>query len=76
MLGQVVTKCMAEASKQHYTSIVFPVLGTGNLGYPAPIVAETMLGAIDQFQGRTPSTTLKDVRIVVYPTDKKNLQVT
>ncbi|XP_070211879.1 protein mono-ADP-ribosyltransferase PARP14-like isoform X1 [Littorina saxatilis] len=74
LLGRSMTKCLVEASKRHYTSIAFPVLGTGNLGYPAPTVAHTMLDAIDKFQNATPSTTLRDARIVVYHTDVKILQ--
>jgi len=75
ILGSSVAKCLAEASKKHYTSIAFPVLGTGNLGYPPATVAETMLGAIDQFQQNTPSTSLRNASIVIYYADKANLQV-
>lgn len=74
VLNDVVTKCLSEASRQGYTSLAFPVLGTGNLGFPAPVVAQTMLGAISQFEQTMPSTSLRDVRIVVYPADTRNLQ--
>lgn len=74
LLGLVVTKCLIEASKRHYDTIAFPVLGTGNLGYPRDVVANTMLGAIDKFQQDTPSTSLREARIVVYHTDKQILQ--
>lgn len=75
ILGSSVAKCLAEASRKHYTSIAFPVLGIGNLGYPPATVAETMLDAIDQFQQKTPSTSLRNASIVIYYADKGNLQV-
>ena len=62
--------CLKAASKQHYQSIVFPVLGTGNLGYPVDVVTKTMLDTIKYFETSTPSTSLRDVRIVVYHGDK------
>ena len=68
-------QCLREASKHHHSSIAFPVLGTGNLGYPADKVAKTMLGAIDQFQKDTPTTSLRNASVVVYQADKKNVQV-
>lgn len=74
-LGSYVVKCLTEASKQHHQTIAFPVLGAGNLGYPPDIVAETMLGAIEEFQKMTPSTSLTNASIVIYHADKKILQV-
>ncbi|XP_076460377.1 protein mono-ADP-ribosyltransferase PARP14-like [Babylonia areolata] len=75
MLGSCMIQCLTEASRHHHKSISFPVLGTGNLGYPAQGVAETMFGAIDEFQRNTPSTSLRNANIVIYHADKKNLEV-
>ncbi|XP_076451605.1 protein mono-ADP-ribosyltransferase PARP14-like isoform X2 [Babylonia areolata] len=75
MLGDCVMQCLTEASRQHHRSISFPVLGTGSLGYPAQGVAQTMFGAIDQFQQKTPSTSLRNANVVIYRGDKKNLEV-
>lgn len=72
----VVTKCLDLASQRGYATVALPALGTGNLGYPHNIVAQTMLGAVDRFLQTNPSTSLREVRIVVYHTDKKSLQVT
>ncbi|XP_076464939.1 protein mono-ADP-ribosyltransferase PARP14-like [Babylonia areolata] len=74
ILEHTVKMCLSEASKQRYTSLAFPVLGTGNLGFPADVVATIMLETIHQFEQEVPSTSLQDVRIVVYPSDRKNLQ--
>ena len=65
-LSEVVTKCLTKASKKGCVSIVFPALGTGNLNYPAHETARIMLETIDTFQQSNPSTSLRDVRIVVF----------
>ena len=74
-LSEVVTKCLTEASNTGYTSLVFPALGTGNLQYPQDESARTMLEAIDRFQRANPSTSVKDVRIVVYQKDIQTVKV-
>ncbi|KAL8607983.1 hypothetical protein ACOMHN_005538 [Nucella lapillus] len=74
-LGGYVVKCLTEASRGHHRSIAFPVLGTGALGYPPEVVADTMLSALAQFQQTTPSTSLRQAAFVVYTTDKENLKV-
>lgn len=50
-------------------------MGTGNLGYPHDVVARTMLAAVDQFEQMNPTTSLKEVKIVIYPQDQKCIQV-
>ena len=74
-LGEVVTKCLTEASNAGYTSLVFPALGTGKLAYPRDETARTMLEAIDGFEQFNPSTSLRDIRIVVYQKDAQTVQV-
>ncbi|KAL8558417.1 hypothetical protein ACOMHN_064764 [Nucella lapillus] len=74
VLSDTVVLCLSQASQQLYTSLAFPVLGTGILMFPASVAAQTMLDAIDRFEKTTPSTSLRDVKIVVYPADHKNMQ--
>lgn len=74
-LSEVVIKCLMEASNTGYTSLVFPALGTGLLEYPPHDTAHIMLEAIDGFQRANPSTSLRDVRIVVYKKDVQLVQV-
>nr|KAG5699798.1 hypothetical protein BaRGS_013518 [Batillaria attramentaria] len=73
-LEQTVTKCLTEASNSGHTSIAFPALGTGNMNYPRDVVARTMMDAVSQFQQATPTTSLREVRIVVYYKDTKTSQ--
>ena len=75
ILHHLVTSCLSAASHGGFSSIAFPALGTGQLGYPRDAVAQTMLTAIDTFQRSNPSTSLREVRIVLYPKDKQTIQV-
>ena len=75
MLHKYVIDCLGLANQRGYTSLAFPVLGTGNLGYPYDVVAQTMLGAVDQFYQTSPSTSLREVKIVVYQADKHIFKV-
>jgi poly [ADP-ribose] polymerase 10/14/15 len=74
-LTTVVTKCLTEANSRGFKSLVFPALGTGNLKYPQEETATVMLQAIDCFQLDNPSTSLKDIKIVIHKQDSKTLQV-
>ncbi|XP_076462556.1 protein mono-ADP-ribosyltransferase PARP14-like isoform X2 [Babylonia areolata] len=74
LLYQVTHKCLSEANTRGYTSIAFPALGAGALGYPRDVVAQTMLRAVGQFEQSHPSTSLRKVIFVVFPTDQAVLQ--
>ena len=74
-LSEVVTKCLRKASNTGYTSLVFPALGTGKLAYSRDETAHIMLEAIDEFEQFNPSTSLRDIRIVVYQKDTQTIQV-
>ena len=74
-LYRFVTKCLDKASKLEFSSIAFPVIGTGRLGYPADLVASCMFRAVSDFKKKQKKTTLEDVRFVVYPEDQTALLV-
>ena len=75
MLHKYVIDCLELANQCGYASIAFPVLGTGNMGYPPDVVAQTMLGAVDQFLQTNPSTSLMEIKIVIFMTDKHVIKV-
>jgi hypothetical protein len=66
-----VTKCMAEAEKQSMGSIGFPSLGTGNLGYPADVVARTMFEAALDYGRQHPNSVISDVFFILHKKDDK-----
>ncbi|CAC5395812.1 unnamed protein product [Mytilus coruscus] len=65
ILKNIVIKCLKEAEDRKMTSIAFPALGTGTLGYPPCLVAKTMFAAVDEY-GRTHPTYLKQVYFVLF----------
>ena len=47
-----------------YTSITFPALGTGNLGYPPELVAKTMLDCFVNYATTQRNTPITEIVIV------------
>nr|KAG5706732.1 hypothetical protein BaRGS_007235 [Batillaria attramentaria] len=73
-LSTVLFECLERASKNLYTSIAFPALGTGKLGYPCENVARTMFAVVAQFRQAMPTSPLREVRIVLYPNDRSAIK--
>jgi len=67
-------RCLEYVNQKGYKSVAFPVIGTGNLGYPWKLVAKTMLDTVEDF-GRKHPTSIKAVKIVVFHKDVQSLQV-
>ena len=65
----MVNKCLKECTKLGVTSIAFPAIGTGNLGYPNDVVARIMIDAISNFLSSHKSSTLNTVYLVTYLID-------
>ncbi|XP_060563385.1 uncharacterized protein LOC132722827 [Ruditapes philippinarum] len=63
------THCLQLASDNGRTSIAFPAMGTGSLGYPAELVASEMFGCVERFKLDRPQTTLKIIKFVIYHKD-------
>ncbi|XP_073770749.1 protein mono-ADP-ribosyltransferase PARP14 [Danio rerio] len=70
VLVQIIKDCLGEAETRGMTSVVFPAIGTGNLGFPKDLVAKIMLTEIQQFN----TTNLRKVTVVVHPSDKESIQ--
>ncbi|XP_053389477.1 protein mono-ADP-ribosyltransferase PARP14-like, partial [Mercenaria mercenaria] len=68
-IHKLVTNCLAEAQRQNQTSIAFPAIGTGNLGFPKDVVAREMFKAVSKFSAANPNSSVKDVRFIVYQKD-------
>ncbi|XP_060567744.1 protein mono-ADP-ribosyltransferase PARP14-like [Ruditapes philippinarum] len=65
-----VRSCLALAHTHNYSSIAFPALGTGALGFPADVVANIMFNTVDAFEARYPDTSLRLVRFVLWSEDR------
>ncbi len=52
-------------------SVVFPAIGTGNLGFPKDLVARIMLTEVQEFK----PTNLQEVTVIVHPSDRESVEV-
>lgn len=55
-LKAITLQCLQEAEKRSISSISFPAIGTGNLGFDAKTCALSMLSAIRELSRRKPSS--------------------
>jgi len=74
-LHSLVLRCLEEASQHNVHSIAFPALGTGALGYPKDVVAETMYDAVRKSQKTLPTSSIKKVLFVVFHKDHDTVDV-
>ena len=73
MLKSYVSICLDMGHKAGMTSIAFPALGTGQLGYPRDQVASAMFEEVRNFSQSNRTTSLKEVRFSVF--DQPTVQV-
>ena len=61
---------MEEADRCKATSIAFPALGAGNLGYPSDVVARIMVGTVATYiKTHQTTTSLETVKLVIFMHD-------
>ncbi|XP_052088528.1 protein mono-ADP-ribosyltransferase PARP14-like isoform X4 [Mytilus californianus] len=66
VLETFVNGCLTMADSKHCSSVAFPALGTGNLGYPKDLVAKHMISCVENFSGQNPKSSIKEVKFVLY----------
>ncbi|XP_041841507.1 protein mono-ADP-ribosyltransferase PARP14-like isoform X2 [Melanotaenia boesemani] len=73
VLRQGIRKILASCGIRGYSSVAFPVLGTGVvLGFPHSVAARVLMEELESFeQGRTSRSPFL-IRIVVHPNDKES----
>ncbi|XP_077982804.1 protein mono-ADP-ribosyltransferase PARP14-like [Glandiceps talaboti] len=69
ILRTVMKGALYKASKAGFSSIAFPSLGTGFLGFPHHKAAEIMFQEVLSFAKKNPQSNLKDIRFVVFDHD-------
>ncbi|KAL8618042.1 hypothetical protein ACOMHN_021762 [Nucella lapillus] len=75
VVRDAVTKCLTETERLGMGSVGFPSLGTGNLGYPAPMVARVMFESALDYGRENPDTVISDVFFILHKNDEKLTQV-
>ncbi|KAK1165787.1 protein mono-ADP-ribosyltransferase PARP14-like [Acipenser oxyrinchus oxyrinchus] len=74
ILKSIIKECLQEAEKLHQTSITFPAIGTGNLGFPKPLVASVMMEQVLKFSSKWNPKHLQEVVFLVHPSDTQAVQ--
>ena len=69
------TKCLEKASSSSHSSIVFPAMGTGQLGYPRDQVAAMMYQTVFDYDRKAAGTQITEVKFVCYGGDPDTLKV-
>ncbi|KAI4875643.1 hypothetical protein NFI96_025981 [Prochilodus magdalenae] len=73
-LEGIVDKSLAEAEQRQQGSIVFPAIGTGQLGFPKSLVASLMLDSVLKFSKTRSSQHVQKVVFALHPTDTQTIQ--
>ncbi|XP_076854470.1 protein mono-ADP-ribosyltransferase PARP9 [Brachyhypopomus gauderio] len=68
ILHSVVMKCLSMASKDGFSSLAFPTIGTGNLGFRNEDVSKIMMSAVQEF-AQTHRGKKMDVYFVIFSQD-------
>jgi len=74
-MRELIKKCLDMAHGSSRKSIAIPAIGTGNLGVPAEIACWIMYDSVDKFSQSNATTSLTDIRFVVYDKDQKTIAV-
>ncbi|KAG9271270.1 poly ADP-ribose polymerase 14 [Astyanax mexicanus] len=74
ILEGIMDNCLAQAEQQQQKSIVFPAIGTGNLGFPKTLVASLMLDSVLKFSKNRNSSHVQEVMFALYPQDTQTIQ--
>jgi O-acetyl-ADP-ribose deacetylase (regulator of RNase III) len=72
-LSAAVKGALETASERGFASLSMPAISTGVFGFPKERGARVILDAIVDFLGRSPETSLKDIRITVI--DRKSVNI-
>lgn len=65
-LKEFIVRCLTNTDDLHLSSIAFPLMGTGRLGYTVKQVARAMFGGISKFLQLCQGTlVIKDIKIVI-----------
>ncbi|XP_026198204.1 protein mono-ADP-ribosyltransferase PARP14-like isoform X2 [Anabas testudineus] len=72
-LIHIIRYCLDQAEKLKMTSLSFPAIGTGNLGFPRDLVSKVLLREIHIFSRNRNPRYLREVDIVVHPSDSQTI---
>ncbi|KAJ7345858.1 hypothetical protein JRQ81_001808 [Phrynocephalus forsythii] len=74
ILQNVVVECLTTTEQLSLNSITFPAIGTGNLGFPKPLVAKLMFDEVFKFSQKGNIRSLQEVNFVLHPGDTSTIK--
>ncbi|XP_045707985.1 protein mono-ADP-ribosyltransferase PARP15 isoform X2 [Phyllostomus hastatus] len=74
IMTNIIKKCLTTIEQLSFSSITFPMIGTGNLGFPKDIFAELILSAVLKFSSSAWLKTLQEVHFLVHLDDDESRQ--
>ncbi|XP_026521210.1 poly [ADP-ribose] polymerase 14-like [Notechis scutatus] len=73
-LGNIIEECLKVTEQLSLSSITFPAIGTGNLGYPKQYVAKLFFDEVFKFSQAENPKSLKEVHFVLHSSDAATIQ--
>ena len=70
VLRGIIQMCLQKADELGGASIVFPVIGTGNLHFPQDVASRILLEETINFCQNNPPSVVKDIRFAVFQQDQ------
>ena len=65
-MEEILQKCLQVCEQKSASSVAFPSLGTGNLGYPPNIVAKVMVTTVQNYYKVYRATCIRSVKFVIF----------
>ncbi|XP_006905628.1 poly [ADP-ribose] polymerase 15 isoform X1 [Pteropus alecto] len=74
IMANIIKKCLTTAEQLSFSSITFPMIGTGNLGFPKAVFAKLILLEVFKFSNSTWMKILQEVHFLVHLDDDEGCQ--
>ncbi|KAF6385254.1 poly(ADP-ribose) polymerase family member 15 [Rhinolophus ferrumequinum] len=74
IMANIIKKCLTTVEQQSFSSITFPMIGTGNLGFPKAVFADLMFSEVLKYSSSVWLKTLQKVHFLVHLDDDESHQ--
>lgn len=74
IMANIIKKCLTTVEQQSFSSITFPMIGTGNLGFPKAVFADLILSEVFKYSSSVWLKTLQKVHFLVHLDDDESRQ--
>ncbi|XP_053421456.1 protein mono-ADP-ribosyltransferase PARP15-like isoform X2 [Nycticebus coucang] len=74
IMARIIKKCLKTVELLSFSSITFPLIGTGNLKFPKATFVELLFSEVFKFSSSSWQRNLKEVHILVYTSDGEGRQ--